>query len=344
MCMKRLQEIATKFRSCPCLILFFLCIVPIWFTLYSTVHINELWENLSYTPLFDSLRFTIHGPNETLAAEWITCMSVVPFFLFIIFIVECCHWCNVSFIRGLRAHERKKEIRTFIYFLITFFVAYLPIACLHFQIYYLMNNFKISSYDLMYDVEVDEFRTSLKKIQVVYECCGIHNYTYWGQNIPNSCCIDLQKPDCTGNVSNIYQKGCLKDIGTFINNRVRSGTCHAQDYCLAVGVILLLIGVISLHIARKVYYGSFKCFKRTRMNDHNDEDAEDLVIGNNVQGNDNDAENLLDNQEIGDIAVNHNVPNDQVGNIQNANHRHDDERLLEDGPENNLPRRDLIQI
>ena len=69
-----------------------------------------------------------------------------------------------------------------------------------------------------------------------------------------------------------------------------------------------------------------------------------LSLVNNVQGNDNDAENLLDNQEIGDIAVNHNVPNDQVGNIQNANHRHDDERLLEDGPENNLPRRDLIQI
>ena len=60
--------------------------------------------------------------------------------------------------------------------------------------------------------------------------------------------------------------------------------------------------------------------------------------------NDNDAENLLDNQEIGDIAVNHNVPNDNVGNIQNANNRPEDERLLEDGPENILPRRDLIQI
>ena len=329
MCMKRLQEIATKFRSCPCLILFFLCIVPVGFTLFSILHIEQIWDNLSFSPLFDNQTLFLPGPSETFAAEAIICMSVVPLLLFIIFIVECCHWCNVSFIRGLRAHERKKEIRTFIYFLITFFVAFVFTAGLHFQIYYYMNHFKISNFDLMYNVEDYKFRTFLKKIQVVYECCGIHNYTYWGQNIPNSCCVDLQKPDCTANISNIYQKGCLKDIGSFVNNQVRSGTCHAQDYYLAVGVILLLIGVISLHIARKVYYGSFKCFKRTRMNDHNDEDAEDIVIGNNVQGNDNDAENLLDNQEAGDIAVNHNVPNDNVGNIQNANHRPEDERLLE---------------
>ena len=69
-----------------------------------------------------------------------------------------------------------------------------------------------------------------------------------------------------------------------------------------------------------------------------------IVIGNNVQGHDNDAENLLDNQEIGDIAVNHNVPDDNVGNIQNANNRPEDERLLEDGPANKIPTRDLLQI
>ena len=91
MCMKRLQEIATKCRSSPCLILLFLCIVPVGFTIFSILHIEDIWDNLSFVPLFDNQALFLPGPSGTFAAEAIIPMSVVPLLLFIIFIVECCH-------------------------------------------------------------------------------------------------------------------------------------------------------------------------------------------------------------------------------------------------------------
>ena len=177
LCMKRLQVIETKWRSCPCVSLAILCIVPAVFIVFSVLHSEQVWGDLSFAPLIDNPTLYLPGPSETFAAETITLLSVVALLLFIISITECCLRCNVSFIRGVRADERKREILTFVYFLITFFVACVPTACLHFYIYYYMNHFNISNSELMYNVVVDEFRTSLKKIQVVYECCGIQNYT-----------------------------------------------------------------------------------------------------------------------------------------------------------------------
>ena len=207
-------------------------------------------------------------------------MGIVPSFFFIICVVETCHWCNLSFIRGLRANERRTDMRTFFFFLLVFLTAYAPIACLHFQIFYYMKYFKI---DLsMNDTDLEQ--AYWNKIQVVYECCGIHNYTYW-RTIPYSCCVEPQISNCTANISNIYHKGCLHNNNTFVNDQVRFQTSNAQLYCLTVGVMLLLIGVTILYFSRKVY-----CFEPERMGEGLVNEYEPLIY------NDSESEGLVGNQ------------------------------------------------
>ena len=235
----------------------------------------------------------LYDQTQTLSMEIISFMGIVPSFFLIICVVETCHWCNISFIRGLRTNERT-DMRTFFFFLLVFLTAYAPIACLHFQIFHYMKYFKIS----MNDTDLEQ--AYWNKIQVVYECCGIHNYTYWS-TIPYSCCVNPQISNCTANISNIYHKGCLHNINTFVNDQVRFHTSNAQLYCLTVGVLLLLIGVTILYFSRKVY-----CVEPERMGEGLVNEYEPL------NDNENESEGLVGNQASASYMTINSTPRDNI--------------------------------
>ena len=159
-------------------------------------YMEGLFKNLTFSPLLIEQTTSLYDRTKTLRREFISFMGIVPFFFLIMCFVKTCHWCNLSFIRGLRANERRTDMRTFFFFLLVFLTTYAPIACLHFQIFHYMKYFKIS----MSDKDLEQAHWN--KIQVVYECCGIHNYTYW-RTIPYSCCVNPQISNCTDNISNI---------------------------------------------------------------------------------------------------------------------------------------------
>ena len=202
-----------------------------------------------FSPLLIGIETSLYDRHNTISKEFIAIMAIVAFFFCIICIVEFCHWCNLSFIQGIRANERRIDMRSFFFFVLVFFTAYIPTAYLHFQMFGYMKCFNISMDDK--DLEY----TYWNKTQVLYECCGIHDYTYWGPSIPYSCCVHPQVTNCSANISNVYQKGCLQDVNIFVNDQVRFQTSNAQLYCLTVGVLLLVIGLIALHFSRKVYCG-----------------------------------------------------------------------------------------
>ncbi len=67
--------------------------------------------------------------------------------------------------------------------------------------------------------EIDEKLVSvLDKIQLVYQCCGVDNYTdyrpydrWHTRHVPDSCCITIS-PGCANNQTNIHEKGCFPAI------------------------------------------------------------------------------------------------------------------------------------
>ena len=240
-------------------------------------YMEGLFKNLTFSPLLIEQTTSLYDRTKTLRKEFISFMGIVPFFFLIMCFVETCHWCNLSFIRSLRANERT-DMRTFFFFLLVYIIAYAPISCLHFQIFHYMKHFNVTMND------TDLKYAYWNKIQVVYECCGIHNYTYW-RTIPYSCCVNQTITNCTANISNIYQKGCLLNINTFVNDKVRFQTSDAQLYCLTVGVLLMLIGVTTLYFSRNVY-----CVEPERRSEGLVNEYEPLIY------NENEREGLVGNQ------------------------------------------------
>ena len=258
-CVDRLQGMMKRLSSRPFLILFIFSTVPVGCTLISLVYIMIVWNKLTFAPLFDNNEMFIADPTSSL--KWICFVAIVPFIFLIICVAEYYQWCNISFIRDLRANDRRKAVLSFISFFLTFCVVYLPISGLHIRTFYLMKNYEISANGLLFNLHDFKQAPYSNKMQVFFDCCGINNYTDWSSKIPHSCCIDLKKHNCTENVSDIFQTGCLKSLNAFVNVQVRGQTFYVQVHCLAVGVILLLIGVMSLLFARKVYYKSIKSAK-----------------------------------------------------------------------------------
>ena len=242
-------------------------------------------HNLVFTPFvvndLDLQADSFLNQSDTLSGEFIVFLSIVPCFFFLICIVECGQCCFVAFIRGLRPNERRTDMRTFFFYLLVFLTAYVPIGCFHFQYYYYLKHFSISP-DFDLDIHFNFITINWNKTQMFYECCGLHNYSYWGSSIPYSCCRNPQMPNCTADHSNVYQKGCAQDIRNFVNDQVRYQTSNAQAYCFAVGVVLLLIGITSLHFARKSYCGNFRCVEAVRIREGHDNEYQPLM-GDNVK-------------------------------------------------------------
>ena len=133
-------------RSYPSVVLVIFSVVPVVFTVISIVFITMVWNNLSFSPLFDDQDILLDSPTSIL--KWLCFMSVVPFFFSIICIVEYYQFCNILFFRDLRASDQRKDVPSFIFFLLTFCFLYVPISGVHIQIYHHMNRFEVPTNDL----------------------------------------------------------------------------------------------------------------------------------------------------------------------------------------------------
>ena len=108
-----LHKILNKFRSCICLVIFVLSIISSGFTLHSLFYIKELFNSLVFLPLLTEFETPLYDRHNIIRKEFIVIMAIVPLFFFIICIVEFSHWCNLSFIQGIRANERRIDMRSF---------------------------------------------------------------------------------------------------------------------------------------------------------------------------------------------------------------------------------------
>ncbi|XP_023669177.2 leukocyte surface antigen CD53 [Paramormyrops kingsleyae] len=69
------------------------------------------------------------------------------------------------------------------------------------------------------------------KLQKLFQCCGVHNATEWGQNIPHSCC---QTSDCK-NEPRLWEKGCYKKLKD-----------NYEDNLLTIGAIVIVMCIIEV--------------------------------------------------------------------------------------------------
>ena len=293
------QKAQTKFRSCPCCGLALSLIVPIGISVFTWVFTSNIWENISFPNFFDDKVIYSNDPSSIFAGAWITFMAI-PAFLWLVFVIfESCFWCNTRLVRGQRAHEAKRDQCRFIFMAAPIAFCYSGLVLMHFVYFYYMKSYSLST-----DAFPDDFLVRsefLNRIQMFYQCCGVHNYTEWGSNIPFSCCINI-KPGCQQNISNIYHKSCLSDILNYVNNEVRCQTFDGQVYNFFVGVFLLFVGVLSLYLSGKAYLEGCQCFKLVGRQ----ADEREVLIGDNDIENPNNGDNernIHDNIEINDTAA-----------------------------------------
>ena len=214
---KKLQEIGAKCRACPCPLLSVIALIPVGFAVSLMVYVDSIFMKIDLSALFNDNTFYLRSPtsSETFAAVCITFMSVSAVLIFVLLIFECCLCCNVTFVRGQRANEQSRDKCRFLFFAITILLTYISIACLHLVVYFDMKNYKIPESEAIMGLKngIQMKNKNWDKVQVLYECCGVHNYTDWKlifhESIPESCCHEL-KESCSKNVSDIYHRGCLK--------------------------------------------------------------------------------------------------------------------------------------
>ena len=133
-----------------------------------------------------------------------------------------------------------------------------------------MGDFRLQDKEFCYGVFIAALEESMRaydrsrplktwdSIQNAYGCCGVNNYTDWksivAQGIPDSCCKRLSY-DCGRyyNLENINQNGCLPDLANYVNDLVRYGTTNFQTFCVIMGILSLLFGMMLM-------YHSFKQF------------------------------------------------------------------------------------
>ena len=141
-------------------------------------------------------------------------------------------------------------------------------------------------------------------IQYTFKCCGQHNYSDWGHDIPKSCSEDRHK-EC--NENNVYKNGCHPFIKTTYVNMVRSATLPFQ-YIFMISIPIFI--ALSRHMFGLVFP---KYFARGNQNYQGILTEPDLEAGSIEDHNDGDEEEDCEYQDDGD-----------------------DEQLLEDPVQNDL--------
>ncbi len=152
---------------------------------------------------------------------------------------------------------------------------------------------------LIFSCEVDFHYSQIdhawNKIQYTFECCGQHNYTDWGGQIPGSCCKDL----CNAcNETNAFKKGCHPFIKEIVRDLIRSKTMPLQ-FVLVMSLIFIIL--VFRHMFTFVFQ---KCFSRQHKNDHEtlrEDDIEAVPVEEhmeNEEDSENDGEDEDDDEQL----------------------------------------------
>ncbi len=113
--------------------------------------------------------------------------------------------------------------------------------------------------DMTSDDLVKKTRSVLNKIQLVYGCCGVNNYTDYIQrdderfhvtHVPDSCCIAIS-PGCAINQTNIHAEGCFPAIKEQFKFAVKA---YNSTYVVAVYTFFLLFCVLFGQLLQYVRY------------------------------------------------------------------------------------------
>ncbi|XP_033911441.1 CD63 antigen-like [Acipenser ruthenus] len=93
-------------------------------------------------------------------------------------------------------------------------------------------------------------------IQDKFHCCGAENYTDWlessgwkrNNSVPDSCCR-VEREDCGNNITagNIYYKGCVGSIKTFLQKKLK----WIAAVCIGLGLVEITGAVLGCLVLRE---------------------------------------------------------------------------------------------
>lgn len=86
-------------------------------------------------------------------------------------------------------------------------------------------------------------RKTWDRAQEEFQCCGVNNYTDWGNTVPASCCVPKGSDDCVNapTKDNVYPNSCIDAFVKWIEDNI---------YIIGgVGIGLAFVQVIGMIIA-----------------------------------------------------------------------------------------------
>ena len=265
-----LRQTTKKCCTCPGISLTCLLSIPVGSVFLFWFLVQLICDAKSFTSYFDEKRIaSFDGLSNDVNDLWIYLMVVPTYFICVFLIVETCIWCNATHVRGERDPESNRDPCRFIFIAVTLVSKNIILVFLHFSIFYSLKFDAIPVEDFEDQFKFDEdFRPYSDTVQYFHKCCGLHDYTDWGADIPFSCCeVSVMKPDCQKNLSNVHPKGCLSVILTYVNNEVKPQVFNVKVRIVLVGTALLVLILIVMHFARRYYFEDFTLFEANGTND-----------------------------------------------------------------------------
>uniref|UniRef100_A0A0V0JA15 Tetraspanin n=1 Tax=Schistocephalus solidus TaxID=70667 RepID=A0A0V0JA15_SCHSO len=89
---------------------------------------------------------------------------------------------------------------------------------------------QISELNTMSQTQQEDTRKAIDTLQENLECCGGHNASDWGKDVPSSCCKGQPKK-----CDSPYKQGCAQAMYEFV-----------KDKALGVGITLVIMAVLEL--------------------------------------------------------------------------------------------------
>ena len=292
---KNLGKMKRKCRSCPTLILTTVAIVPMLDDFINWSH-NITLDKMTTTFIkVHDMKFPAASNMEDLG---ILILTICGCLVEVSGVLGCCLWWNASKSGGPRPTKQKIDLCRFSFVLLMAAMLFITV-CSRIYLYCELRHFHVHEEILVQSMENTmkhhpydpDVLNSWNKLQIGYECCGIHNYTDWYQTlenrVPDSCC-KVYKTNCAKNLSiieNIYQNGCLQNLTFHINEQVRYQTTDWQTACLAIVVCLVLCLFKTMSYSRKEFCRPCLCCRETKKykllemdNDNNDGMKECLTM------------------------------------------------------------------
>ncbi|XP_037114790.1 leukocyte surface antigen CD53-like [Syngnathus acus] len=93
----------------------------------------------------------------------------------------------------------------------------------------------------------DKFHSEWDLVQNTFDCCGVHNVSDWGVNVPDSCCLQ----DCAGSQDRQYRPmGCLDKMRSWFEDNFLSAGISVIVLCIIEVLGMCFAMTLFCHISR----------------------------------------------------------------------------------------------